>query len=348
MSRAPGRAVGRRRVTALTTQMTTQADNRVARRAPRPARMRAVGARDATTVSWSDMARRRGLATAASSRQRRDVRVERAEHRCRLQGLILRPFQARPRCASGRLGPVAPSWTTSTEIGTAAKASPERSRSHGTVTVTARLCPAATVGSAVVSTVPAGRLGPAGRPVVEGGALVRPHVPAHDLAPRGGAAGRLSGAVDRARDRDVLAGAHHGGDRVSRTMTATSLTGVTAGRCVERTADVPAYVVGTPGRRRGAREGAPDREPHGRQRRRGGGQACARGGSRDARSCPDAATLDGSRRPRQPVPRRLRDAAFVGEGELRCTSSSRIHATSIASWSGSFSMESSPPVASRR
>ena len=46
----------------------------------------------------------------------------------------LRPFQAM-KVRVMPVGSLAPSWTTSTEIGSAANASSDRSRSHGTVAV---------------------------------------------------------------------------------------------------------------------------------------------------------------------------------------------------------------------
>ena len=154
----------------------------------------------------------------------------------------------------------------------------------------------------------------AGRPVVECRALVHRHVPAHHLQP---GAGERAGqrCRDGAGDRDVLARAHHGGRQGVEDDDGDVLDRRHGGTVLERRADVPAYVVGTRPRDAALARAPPTERPSGGQRRRGGGQGCARGGSRDARSCPDAATLDGSRRPRQPVPRRLRDAAFVGEGE---------------------------------
>ncbi len=258
----------------------------------------------------------------------------------------LRPFQA-TKVRVRPVGSVAPCWTTSTEIGTAAKASAERSRPHGTVTVNGRVWPAGTVGSAVVPTV---RPDAGVRPDAQSSSAARWFTVTSPRTTRSSGldSGPVSGAVTVPVIVTSLPGLTTAGDRVSRTTTATSLTGVTAGRCSSAATDVTAYVVGTPGEGAALATTPPDRQAQGRQRGRGGRQAAHDAGP---------ATPARVRTPRpskdHAVPASRFHAACamrrsLGKVSLRCTSSSLIHATSMASWSGSFSMESSPPVASRR
>ena len=159
--------------------------------------------------------------------------------------------------------------------------------------------------------------------------------------------GPVSGAVTVPVIVTSLPGPTTAGVSVSSTTTATSLAGTTAARWV---ADEPGRggIRARPGRGRDGARGRADGQAECRERR-------CRGGQPAHEVAPAAPPRVGTPRPSKDhaVPASRFHAACamrrsLGKVSLRCTSSSRIQATSMASWSGSFSMDSSPPVASRR
>ncbi len=268
----------------------------------------------------------------------------------------LREFQAR-KVRAAPVAPVAPSPSltapapaTSTATGRAAKASGERTEAAGTTIRKGRLPPAATVGRAVCPTVSPRTLpvpaAHASRVSLRAHRVVGQHHP-H----RGGRQRTGPGGGHGAGDRHVDAGRHDGGsDRRE----------------------------GHERSRRVGRDGGRRRRPNGHDGRGDGrGDGCVEGtgaadcagdtgDSGDTRDEPGqhdpertvapaatgrARTPRPARRHAVPASRSRAACAMrrsLGKVRRRCTSSSRIHATSMASWSGSFSMESSPPVASSR
>src|SRR6476646_10587614 len=141
------------------------------------------------------------------------------------------------------VGSLAPSWTTSTEIGSAATASSERSRSHGTVAVKGCVCPAATVAMDAVPTV---RPEVSVRPEAQSSSALRWLTVTSPRTTRtsGPDSGPVRGAVTVPVMVTSLPGPTTAGDRVSSTMTATSLAGTTAGPCAADEAGPAAYVLG--------------------------------------------------------------------------------------------------------